>query len=244
MGKTKRKFGRCFRFTMIELLVVIAIIAILAALLLPALKSARESGKSIACRSNLKQTGCGVGMYVGDYSEWLPHSGNANVPVKTTKVSESWRELILPYFSRAVTKENCESGVLKCSSQGNATCGDANYGWQGRYGGYGWNYEYLGWNDTDTSAGARILPGWVKISKVPRPSLTMEAGDTSDYWVASTYSYRVFFFYCETGGCYSPMDYGYRHNGFFGNYLWVDGHVSCHSNTEVYKNRADWIKAY
>ncbi|MBE6376819.1 MAG: prepilin-type N-terminal cleavage/methylation domain-containing protein [Lentisphaerae bacterium] len=53
-------------FTLIELLVVIAIIAILAAILLPALNSARESGKQSNCLSNLKQIGAGTQMYAND----------------------------------------------------------------------------------------------------------------------------------------------------------------------------------
>ena len=67
-----QKSVKLFSFTLIELLVVIAIIAILAAMLLPALRMAREAAKGSQCLNNLKQMSVGEQYYVDDYEGWFP----------------------------------------------------------------------------------------------------------------------------------------------------------------------------
>ncbi|MBI1178869.1 prepilin-type N-terminal cleavage/methylation domain-containing protein [bacterium] len=64
----------CLGFTLIELLVTIAIIGILAALLLPALSSAKQRAKSTQCISNLRQLGIAVRMYADENQGRLPHA--------------------------------------------------------------------------------------------------------------------------------------------------------------------------
>jgi prepilin-type N-terminal cleavage/methylation domain-containing protein/prepilin-type processing-associated H-X9-DG protein len=84
-------------FTLIELLVVIAIIAILAAMLLPALNKAKDKAKSVQCISNMKQWGLATIMYEGDSQERIPLFGDVFPPVPTMTW---WYQKLAPYVAK------------------------------------------------------------------------------------------------------------------------------------------------
>jgi prepilin-type N-terminal cleavage/methylation domain-containing protein/prepilin-type processing-associated H-X9-DG protein len=101
-NKNKRR-----AFTLIELLVVIAIIAILAAMLLPALAKAKEKANQAKCMSNVKQLTTAMIMYAGENGEKLPACVTANTAANLHK----WVTCILPYVSPGVIYTNNTSQV-------------------------------------------------------------------------------------------------------------------------------------
>lgn len=89
-------------FTMLELLVVIAIITILASMLLPALRGAREAGKSIQCMGQLKQIGVTLYSYADDYDSYTPNGWNQS----------HWADYLLPYLGQRIPYLYCSLPYL------------------------------------------------------------------------------------------------------------------------------------
>ncbi len=239
MAPPKRRW-HVFRFTLIELLVVIAIIAILAAILLPALNSARERGKRISCAANWKQHGTAAQMYTGDYQDYVPCS-----QFKTGGATGWWSYQIAPYNGYPVVAANefnaeiqedpfFHRGVYRCPSFSEAPL-RALSGFQEKYlygaVGYGWNGMQPTVNPT------------LKYGKVRNPSQKYFGGDGTD---AGTVEYHFRIFYhpsTYTGTGVAALNVGFRHQGGV-NTLMADGHTEYWRHTDLVNRHTVNGKAY
>ena len=119
-------------FTLIELLVVVAVIALLAALLLPALQNAREVGRRAVCQNNLRQLGIANISYSGDYNNFLPTPPDSYFPAPVWGVpplcagcsgsaaplyTENGNAVVTFYFYRLAPYIGQNGRILYCPSQ-------------------------------------------------------------------------------------------------------------------------------
>lgn len=119
-------------FTLIELLVVIAIIAILAAILFPVFAQAKIAAKRTVNLSNLRQISIAVTLYVGDHDAY-PQMSSASTDIPRLR----WPDRLLPYHkSEAIFEGPLADRLMFRNAWAHFP--------SRRYGGYGYNYQYLG----------------------------------------------------------------------------------------------------
>lgn len=152
-------------FTLIELLIVIAIIAILAAMLLPALNQARERARSTSCLNQCRQLGLGFAQYFADHRDYIPPLGYYDTSVRQVK-APFWPWFLVGTNSQG--KFEAEEGfqrktyadirTFRCPSMEGDFKVDGSSAWWGTYPHYGVNADLVKAHSTPVKVGSVRSP--------------------------------------------------------------------------------------
>jgi prepilin-type N-terminal cleavage/methylation domain-containing protein len=181
-NRTPNNSGRTwtpYAFTLIELLVVIAIIAILAALLLPALTSAKERAMRANCKNSMRQFTLALHMYGDDNQQGLP-SGSPN---SLMAADDDHLPVISDSTSNSIVRYTATAKVLHCPAFGDWFIQEqANRPFEERQYGYVMGYNYHG-GHTNTPWPA--LPGqtarWISPQKLTEKTTLVLLSDMNDW---------------------------------------------------------------
>ena len=237
-------------FTLIELLVVMAIISILSAILLPALVRARIAARSAACKSNLRQVGLAVQMFMGEHKEYYP-------PVCDNSFLKFWWGKRLGYGKTAPIDR--KKGYLAAYLAG-GEIGKCPQFQPDRFelvaagatSGYAYNSYYVGGNGND------ILPDWsnwpgmpAKGGEIPDPTRTIMFCDSAtvndifaptrmrENWLLDPPSLNY-----DPPSPYVPQPLVHFRHGGMANVLFCDGHVESmgpHKLSPVLDGTLGWL---
>jgi len=196
-------------FTLIELLVVIAIIAILAALLLPALARAKEFARATQCLSQLRQLGFAVRLYADDHGDEFPRSQHSAFAQGVMP----WERTLAPLLGASPTTcTNLLAGVYHCPTDQRPAA---------------WSYGlsvYYELGDEDDYAGKPQI--WRRYPQVPKPAATILFGENTS---SADHLMAHFWFAPADAADLASIRHQQR-----ANYAFTDGHAALQPLARVF----------
>ena len=247
-----------FRFTLIELLVVIAIIAILAAILLPALNKARQQGHKASCLNNLKQNFTGWAAYADSNDDVpIPHYVPAGIYNISYSSGVNWSEYVSRYnvfgntqeipklYNNSVTGWVSETMICPAAAANNAA--SVNYHHFPIKRSYSYNCYINIYNKMVATSDKNRKRNLGKLSEMTEPSLSMVMLDDwrySKFGSPSPSSYRDCHAIKGVTATIFPPFGQYGTHGRQANVLFGDGHVETTASFTLRKSDGDYGNSF